>query len=138
MIRPAEVVLPVLREALPEVSVVTWMADVQQRTLPMILVRPLGGYRHDRRPKDLTLRVIEMSAHTASDLADTEQLYDRALGALYAAWERQTVVADKGWVHSITETMGPTQLSPLFEDSWRVQGLIRLGLRPAHPVYTIP
>ena len=76
MIRPAEVVLPVLREALPEVSVVTWMADVQQRTLPMILVRPLGGYRHDRRPKDLTLRVIEMSAHTASDLADTEQLYD--------------------------------------------------------------
>jgi hypothetical protein len=79
-----------------------------------------------------------MSAHTASDLADTEQLYDRALEALYTAWERQTVVADKGWVHSITETMGPTQLSPLFEDSWRVQGLIRLGLRPAHPVYTIP
>lgn len=134
MIRPAEIVLPILRAALPDVAVVTYFNDADHRQLPMVLVRPNGGSgRHPKKPDHLTLRTIEMSAHHNTDLASAEVLYDRALEALYTAWQRQTAT-DVGWIHSIDETMGATQLTPLFEDSWRILGLIKLGLRPTHPL----
>ena len=133
MIRPAEVVLPILRTALPGISVVTYFNDADHRRLPLVQVRPLGGVGHDRHPELLDVRVIELSAHTATDLAATEELWDSAWRALHKAWLRQTVVADKGWICSIEKNMGATQSAPIFEDSWRVLGLIQLGLRPTHP-----
>lgn len=130
MIRPNELVLPLLRAAFPTTLVVSYFPQVDSRSYPMILSRPNGGARHPKKPNDLALMVLELSTHTATDLAATETLYYRALDVLYGAWQDQTVIDGRGWIHSITETMGPTQLDPLFEDTWRVQGLIRIGLRP--------
>ena len=73
---------------------------------------------------------IEMSAYGEVDLPTTETLYEDALNVLYEAVNQQTIVPDVGHLHSIKETFGATQFSSLFQDSWRVQGLISLGVRP--------
>lgn len=127
--RVQAIVLPILREALPGVRVGSWVEDIDYRTFPLMNVRRIGGVRHDRRPKDLGMPVIEMTAFTTEGLPETEQLYEDALEALYDAVRRQKETPD-GYLHSIKETMGATQFSSLFMDSWRVQGLIQLGVRP--------
>lgn len=129
MIRPNELVLPLLRATFPTIAVVSQVPDVDHRTLPLILVRPAGG-TDSEYPEMLGFSVIEMSAHSATDLADAENLYLKARMALVGASRRQQVIAGKGWLHSVRQTMGATQLEPIFEDTWRVLGLIRLGLRP--------
>lgn len=127
--RPASIVLPILRAALPGVTVSTWGADIDYRTFPFVNIRRVGGTRHDRKPFKLNKPVIEMTAYTSEGLPETEQLYENALDALYVAVQKQTLT-DLGYLHSIKETMGATQFSSLYQDSWRVQGLIQLGLRP--------
>jgi hypothetical protein len=72
-----------------------------------------------------------MTVFTTVDLPTTEQLYEDALEALYDAVRRQKETPE-GYLHSLSETMGATQFSSLFMDSWRVQGLIQLGVRPPH------
>jgi hypothetical protein len=54
-------------------------------------------------------------------------LYESALEALYDAAENQTQT-DAGYLQSIYETLGATQFSSLYQDSWRIQGLIRLSV----------
>jgi hypothetical protein len=129
MIRPNELVLPLLRETFPKVAVLSQVPDVDHRHYPIILVRPAGG-TDSEFPEMLGYSVIEMSAHSATDLADAETLYLNARMALVGACRRQSVIAGKGWLHSVKQTMGATQLEPIFGDTWRVLGLIRLGLRP--------
>lgn len=129
--RVQEIVIPILREA-PELAGVTvgsWVADIDYRQFPLLNVRRVGGIRHAIRPKQLSLPVIEMTAYGIVDLPTTEQLYEDALEVLYDAVRRQTQTP-KGYLHSILETFGATQFSSLFQDSWRIQGLIRLGVRP--------
>lgn len=132
MPRVQAVVLPLLREALPGVKVGTWVENIDYRSFPMINIRRVGGTRYGLGPTQLGLPVIEMSAYRTEGLVETEQLYEDALEALYAAVRNQTATA-AGYVHSITETVGATQLPALFADSWRIQGLIRLGIRPPRP-----
>lgn len=127
--RVAEVVLPILREAFPAAQVVTWVPDVDYRLFPMIQVRRVGGLRNPKRPTLLGLPVIELTVYTDVGLPETEQLYEDVLEVLFDAVKRQTPT-DAGYLHSMKETFGATQFSSLFQDSWRVQGLIQLGLRP--------
>ena len=130
MPRVQSVVLPILRAALPtEVTVTSWGADIDYREFPIINIRRVGGVRHGERPDLLDKSVIEMTAYTTEGLPETELLYSDALEALYEAVRKQTQT-DAGYLHSIKETMGATQFSSLFMDSWRVQGLIALGVRP--------
>lgn len=130
MPRVQAVVLPILRDALPEtVKVGTWVEDIDYRHFPMINLRRIGGARHEVRYSDLALPVVEMTAFGIEGLPETEQLYEQALEALYEAVRLQTLT-DAGYLHSIKETMGATQFSSLFQDSWRVQGLIQFGVRP--------
>ncbi|MBM4592057.1 hypothetical protein GS454_01355 [Rhodococcus hoagii] len=128
--RVQAVVLPLLRSHFGDrVKVGTWIEDVDYRTYPMLNIRRVGGNRHRSRPNDLNLPVIEMTAYGDEGLGETEELYDEALDVLYEAVQRQTIT-EAGYLHSIWETMGATNFSSLFQDSWRVQGLIRLGVRP--------
>ena len=127
--RASSVVLPILRAALPGITVNTWGADIDYREFPFVNIRRVGGARHDRRPTEFAKPVMEMSVYTAEGLPETEQLYEDALEALYEAVRQQTQTS-AGYLHSIKETMGMTQFSSLFQDSWRVQGLIQLGVRP--------
>jgi hypothetical protein len=95
-------------------------------------VRRIGGPRNQKRPLQLGYPVIELTTYTEApdgDLPTTEQLYEDTLEVLYEAVRKQTQT-EAGYLHSISETLGATQFSSLFQDSWRVQGLIKLGIRP--------
>jgi hypothetical protein len=125
------VVLPILRAypALAGVKIGSWIEDVDYREFPMINIRRVGGFRHETHPNVLDKAIIEMTAYGREGLIETEQLYIEALEALYDAVESQTQTS-AGYLHSIKETFGMTQFGSLFVDSWRVQGLIQLGVRP--------
>jgi len=128
MPRASTVVLPILRAALPGVTVTTWGADIDYREFPFINIRRVGGIRYDLLPGKFNKPVFEMTAYGAEGLPETELLYETALDALYRAVQLQTLTT-AGHLHSIKETMGMTQFSSPFQDSWRVQGLIQLGVR---------
>lgn len=109
--------------------VYSWNPDVDRRVFPWVQIRRLGGFRHERRPTQLGTPVIELTCRTNIGLPENEQMYEDVLEVLYDAVERQTVT-EFGYLSSIKETLGATQISSEFQDSWRVQGLIRLGIRP--------
>lgn len=134
MPRVQAVVLPLLRAcpALTGVKCGSWVEDIDFRDFPMLNIRRIGGARNPRFPTKLATPVIEMTAYGVVDLPTTETLFEDALEALYDAVERQTTTA-AGYLHSIKETMGMTQFPSPFQDSWRVQGLIQLGVRPPRP-----
>ena len=132
--RVQAVAIPLLRDALPStVKVGSWVEDVDFRSFPMVNIRRIGGRRHPRRPTQLGLPVIEMTCFGIEGLIETEKLYEAALEALYEAVRLQKQTPS-GYLHSIFETMGATQFSSLFMDSWRVQGLIQLGVRPPQTI----
>jgi hypothetical protein len=128
MPRIQAVAIPILKAALPGVDVGSWGKDVDIRTFPYINVRRLGGIDVDI--KRLGEPVIELTAYTKDSYPETESLYLSAREALYDAVLKQTIVPGVGYLHSFFETLGPTEFESPFVDSWRVQGLIRLGLRP--------
>jgi hypothetical protein len=134
--RVANIVLPILKAAnlsgpYGDVGdrVLTWVPDVDYRVMPLIEIRRVGGTRHPRYPVQMGMPVIELCAYSSVGLPETEQLYEDALEVLYDAVFQRTIT-DAGHLSSMKETMGATQSSSLFQDSWRVQGLIRLGIRP--------
>lgn len=127
--RPAAILLPILRAGLPGVNIVTWGADIDYRQFPFINIRRVGGGRHPEAPALFGRSVVEMTVYTSEGLPETELLYEDALDVLFEAAHAQTQT-DAGYLHSIKETMGATQFSSLFQDSWRVQGLIQIGVRP--------
>lgn len=126
--RVQEIVLPILREAVPEAQVGSWTADIDYRQYPVINVRRVGGARSQTRPDLFDSPVIELTAYGAEGLPETEALFTRALDALYEAAMKQ-VVTEAGHVTHVSEPMGLTQFSSLFQDSYRVQGLIQIGIR---------
>lgn len=129
MPRVQAVVIPILADAFTDVKVGSWVEDVDHRKFPMLNVRRVGGLRNMKYPKALDLAVMELTAYGKEGLPETETLYSDALEVLYDAVENQTSTSS-GYMHSIKETMGMTQFSSLFMDSWRVQGLIQIGVRP--------
>ncbi|AAC18463.1 tail terminator [Mycobacterium phage Lakes] len=130
MPRVQSVVAPILREdpRLAGVTIVTWVPDIDFREFPMINIRRIGGIRNANAPKLHSLPVVEMSAYSTDGLIECEELYETALEVLYDAVKNGTQTP-AGYLSSIFETMGATQFSSLYQDSWRIQGLIRLGVR---------
>lgn len=125
-----EVLVPILRDAIgDEAHVSTWVDDIDYREYPIVNIRRLGGYRSRNRWSGLDMPVIEMAVYHDAGLIEAEELYIKALEALFDARDNQKVV-DAGSITHIRETMGMTQFSSLFQDTWRVQGLIQLGVRP--------
>ncbi|MGZ3380402.1 MAG: hypothetical protein ACXVBB_09065 [Isosphaeraceae bacterium] len=127
--RVQQIALPILRAALPGVKCGSWVEDIDYRTFPLVNVRRIGGTRNGNQPDKFGLPVVEMTVYGTAGLVETENLYEDALEALYEAVRLQTQTAH-GYLHSIKETMGATQFPSPFQDSWRIQGLIRLGVRP--------
>lgn len=130
MPRVQKIVVPILRDdpRLDGVTVTTWVPDIDFREFPILNVRRIGGIRNPKAPNLHALPVIELTAYTNTNLIDCEELYETALDVLYDAVANQTQT-DAGYVQSLYETMGATQFSSMFQDSWRVQGLIRLCVR---------
>lgn len=127
--RVQEYVIPLLRQRLdPEVNVTSWVPEVDHRDFPIVNIRRLGGYDY-KNYNLMDAPVIEMTVFDRRGLVECEDLYMDCLQILYDAVANQTQV-EAGYIHSIQETMGMTQLPAYYEDSWRVQGLIRLAVRP--------
>ena len=126
--RIQKVVASILRDALPGATVTTWVPDIDYREFPIINVRRIGGIRNPTAPLVHSLPVIEMSVYSTDGLIECEELYEEALDALYSAVHTQKQTP-AGYLTYIYETMGATQFSSLYQDSWRIQGLIRLGVR---------
>lgn len=126
--RIQEVVLPILKANLPGVQVVSWVPDVPTRQYPIINVRRLGGLPRDVDMYDRA--VIEVTAYADTCLEDCEDVLLDARQVLWDAWKNQTVVPNKGSIGSYFETLGPTQFESPYDDTWRVQYLVQLGLRP--------
>lgn len=149
MPRVNAVVLPILREGFatagrPDIKIGSWVDPVSEnknpspiakRQFPLLNVRRLSGIT--RNPDLLAFPVIELTAYSDNKDPDylgypgTEQLLLDADYLIFKAWENQTVVPGVGYIHSYFQTMGPNQFDSPFEDTWRVQMLIQLGLRPA-------
>ena len=138
MIKPSimprfqSIVIPILRDwpALEGVKIGSWVEDIDYREFPMLNIRKVDSEgRNFREPNKLETGVIELTAYSMESLIECEHLFNHALEALYDAvlYQKQS---DTGYLHSIRENMSMTQFSSLFMDSWRVQGLVQLGLRP--------
>lgn len=129
--RVQAIVVPILRAdpTLEGVTVNTWVPDVDYRTFPLLNVRRIGGARNKNLPMKHSLPVIELTCYAKVSYGDTENLYETALEALYRAVYKRTMT-DSGYLSSIKETMGSTEFQSPFADSWRIQGLIALGIRP--------
>jgi hypothetical protein len=145
-----EVVLPILRAGLPShVTVVSWTPSVDRRTgapdldpalnmkgYPLVKVRRLSGLANQNRPDLLDFAVIETTAFSNATDSDylgyggTQDLLLDAQYLLFMAVRNQTVIDGVGYLHSHFQTMGPIQLDSPFDDTWRWQSLIQLGLRP--------
>lgn len=112
---------------MPDVEFGSWIPDVDQRKFPYVNIRRLGGLPTD--PELLDKPVIELTAYGDVSLPDTENVYLDARTVIYRMWLKQ-VVTPAGHISSYFETMGPSQFDSPFDDTFRVQGLIQLGLRP--------
>lgn len=126
--RIQEVVLPILKANLPGVQVVSWVPDVADRQFPIVGVRRLGGLPVDVDMYDRA--VVEVTIYSDTDLVDCENLALDTRQVLWNAWKSQTVVPGKGSIGSYFETLGPTQFDSPYDDTYRVQFLVQLGLRP--------
>lgn len=135
--RVQAVVVPILRAdpRLEGVTIVTWVPDVDFREFPMINIRRIGGIRNPKAPLLHSLPVIEMSVYTTKDLIQAEEIYETALDVLFEAEQYQTRTP-AGCIQNVKETMGATQFSSLYQDSWRVQGLLRFAIRKPRSTYT--
>ncbi len=130
MIRFQSVVLPLLRAALGEtVNVVSVMPDVDERELPMVSVRRVGGARNGKMPEGFDQPVVEMTAVSGDGFIEAEELYSDALEALYAAVRAQQTVPGVGYLHSIVEQQGPITGPLGLNDLWSVKGMVKLGVR---------
>lgn len=139
MPRIQDVVIPILNTGLRnDIKVGSWFESVDHRNFPLINVRRLGGLTNARLPDELDRAVIEITAYSTARDADypgitgTEDLYLDAKYLLWKAVDDQTIISGVGYLHSYFETMGPIQLDSPFDKTWRIQGLIQLGLRPDH------
>lgn len=106
----------------------SWGTDVDDRVFPWVNIRRLGGLPVDVDMFDRA--VVEVTAYTDTNLIDCENLLLDARQVLWNAWKAQTVVPAKGSIGSYFETLGPTQFDSPYDDTWRVQYLVQLGIRP--------
>ncbi len=129
MPRVQQVVLPILREAMPHVTFVSWIPDVDHRTYPMVEIRRLGGLPVDVQLLDNP--VVEItSMNRDGGIVQNEEILLDVREVLWRAVQNQTVVPGVGYLHSYFETMGPTNFDAKFDDTWRSQFLVQLGVRP--------
>lgn len=129
MIRPQAVVLPILRAALPGVTVVSVVPDVDHRQLPLVHVERVGGARNENMPEKHAKQFIRMTAASAAGLIEAEELYETSLTALYAAVRAQQPVPGAGHLQSLSEMSGATQTPSGIPDVWTVGGTVALAVR---------
>lgn len=129
--RVQEIVIPILRDHFGDsVKVGSWLENIDFRSFPSINVRRLGGYNSSSGPRRLDFPVVELTVYHEEGLVEAEDMYLSCLDALFEA-QRKQIVTDKGTIAHVQETMGMTNFPSQYQDTFRVQGLIELGIRPS-------
>jgi hypothetical protein len=127
MPRVHEIIMPAIRAQFPDAMVTSWVPDIDAREYPLINIRRLGGL--SKNPDLLDKPVVEITVYHDKSLPEAEDLYYDVREFLFYMVDRQ-IVTPAGYLHSYFETMGPTQFPSKFDASFRIQGLIQLGVRP--------
>lgn len=128
MPRAAALVLPILREALPGVQVVSRMPEVSDRRYPMLLVHRAGG---NAIHIDLLDRMSVNLQCWAADDDKAEQVLLNARAALWSAHRSQRVIPGVGHISYMTEVSGPNSVPSQIDGHARYQSLYSLRVRPA-------
>lgn len=127
--RVQAVLIPVLREVLGDkAEISSWVPDIDYRKYPVVNIRRIGGYRNRNTPAWLDHPVVEITVFSDEGLIEAEELYTEVLNALFNAADQQEMHGG-GYVSYVKETMGMTQFSSPFQDTWRIQGLVQIGIR---------
>lgn len=125
--RVSAVILPILREALPDVQVVSFVPELSDRAYPVLLARRSGGSAIDMELLD-RCRVEFQLWHPDSPGA-AEDLALSARASLVQAWKDQRVVGGAS-IGRITESSGLTFARDPGDAAWRVQSSYELFIRP--------
>lgn len=111
-----DVLLDLLRPALPGVQVMTRIPDHVPSYLPLVVVRRTGGDSPVPEFYDQPLVNVQCwcdedrdndidAFRAASDLAD------QVRGVLWTAYRTQQVIPDRGWLGSVREVSGPLEIN---------------------------
>lgn len=132
-----DVVLDLLRPAMPTVTVMSRIPDHLTTFLPLVVVRRVGGVSPHPDFYDSALvnvqnwcdedRVTGVDAfRAASDLAD------QVRGILWTAYLTQQVVPGRGWISRVVESSAPLEISdPDLPQLGRFTATYDLRFRPA-------
>lgn len=102
-----DVLLGLLRPALPGVTVRTKQPDNVPSMMPLVLLQRVGGSSAAPRFFDTPLITVQCWAESnqaASDLADAVRR------VLWTAYRTQQVVPDVGWIGLMRESSGPLDM----------------------------
>lgn len=125
--RVSAVILPVLRESLPGVQVVSHVPEISDRSYPLLLARRNGGTAIDMELLD-RCRVEFQVWHSESPGA-AEDLALLARSSLLQAWKDQRVVGGAS-IGRISESGGPNFVRDPGDAAWRVQSSYEILIRP--------
>ena len=127
--RVAEILLPIIREAVPSAQVATVMPEVSHKDYPLILVRRVGGVAINM---DLLDRVtVDIQVFHNGTMAEAEDIALAVRGSLWSAYRKQRVIAGKGHIGYFTEMSGPGSVASDIPGVWRYQALYSVRIRPA-------
>lgn len=131
-----DVVLPLLRDELDGVQVMSRIPDQILRWLPLVVVRRTGGDSPAPRFYDTVL--VNVQCFCAPDLDGTDQyraasdLADQVRGIFWRAVLNQQVVTGQGWLSDIRESGAPIEISdPDVPELGRFTATYELRIRPA-------
>lgn len=130
MPRIQAVVIPLLRERFPDAQVVSWVPEKTDRKFPIFNVRRLGGY--PVVPKFLDRATIELTvySHVRDGIEYAENLLKNAQIFLEESAHEGRTVEGAGSLTAYRQTMGLTQFDSPYDDTFRIQSLIQLSIRP--------
>lgn len=133
-----DVLLELLREEMPDITVMTRIPDGLTSFLPLVVIRRVGGDSpapefYDEPWMNVQCwcdndYVNDIDAFTAAG-----NLADRVRGILWTAYRTQRVMAGRGWLVNIRESTAPQEISdpdrPLIG---RYAATYELRVRPAN------
>ncbi len=133
-----DVLLELLREEMPDVTVMTRIPDGLPAFLPLVVIRRVGGDSPAPEFYDEPWMNVQcwcdnddvnnIDAFTAAGI-----LADRVRGVLWTAYRTQRVMAGRGWLVNMRESTAPQEISdpdrPLIG---RYAATYELRVRPAN------
>jgi hypothetical protein len=131
---PLDVLLPVLRDGLPGVTVFSREPDNLPSFVPLVVLRRTGGGSENPDLLDIPFMSVECWAAADADLDAARKahlLADDVRRVLWTAWRAQTVTA-AGWINRVRETSAPEEVPDLLVPQLgRYQATYEIRIRKA-------